>query len=563
MNRTEPLQIHSKPYCRRWWGFIIMIYMLLQITSDYAFGNHVRWVDIRVGRTETTCVWWDSISVCGVYYVKVQWAAADDEGDWLASKPFEIEIRDGGTTVETASAGPKDREIVVEVDNPSATSAGTHMISARVRRDASGERWVYSDHTVAVMVIGVVIKNPTTPTKGSSNDSDDYFFRGLDEPDVKIYYDLLPTSFTPSEVKLLIKEDGVTLREIELPNTSGTNLLAEWDGKKENGLYYFKWDYDAQIEVDGICKSNLHRIQELLYKHRPEVYRHANELSGPQDVSCMMKYADLYLDTVGNDLIKEGPLDYGDLEGPNDTTNHFQDLHNSFRQVNYEQNAIYYRGTEQSSYIFLQYWHFEPSSSIPESTDVYHEGDWEMFQIAVEPNITDEELKPIAVTASQHYYGQTIRWAEIGNGPGSQDQDYVGKWPSENLRPIVYVALNSHATYFRGGYFRVSSTPGDTSNHGLQYETAPLPWPIRDDATEWIVYNYVLYEFDHEMIPYWHGNWGEELWVPGSSDNGPPSPKYRNTAKIMWTDPKGFHNYYLKLTYYPGGSYAHPELKID
>lgn len=57
--------------------------------------------------------------------------------------------------------------------------------------------------------------------------------------------------------------------------------------------------------------------------------------------------------------------------------------------------------------------------------------------------------------------------------------------------------------------------------------------------------------------------WGQEQWgIGGSSDDGPRSPEYRNTAENMWTDPKGFHNYYLKLKSYPGGDYAHPELEI-
>jgi len=268
-----------------------------------------------------------------------------------------------------------------------------------------------------------------------------------------------------------------------------------------------------------------------------------------------------YQDKIINDLIKECPLDYDDLDGPNDATDRFQDLYDFFRQVNYEQNAIYCRGTTQSGYVFLQYWHFEPSSSAPESTDVFHEGDWEMFQIAVEPNTAARELQPFAITASQHYYGQTIRWDSNGfdNGPASQDQDYVGK---SGYQPKIYIALNSHATYFRSGWIHVSGTPFDTSNHGEQYTDSPRSGP--DDECGESLYSYVLYDFDDEMIPYWKGRWGEERWtVPGSTcDDGPRSPRYRNTEKNMWTDPKGFNNYYLKLKSYPDGDYAHPELEI-
>ncbi|MHC4482393.1 MAG: hypothetical protein ACYSW4_02470, partial [Planctomycetota bacterium] len=284
-----------------------------------------------------------------------------------------------------------------------------------------------------------------------------------------------------------------------------------------------------------------------------------------QDVNCMMKHADLKTRVGSPAIVKTFPLVFGNLTGPNDTDDHYQNLHNNYRQVNQEPNEVYCRGTINSSYIFLQYWHFEPSSSIAESTNVYHEGDWEMFQIAVEPNTTDEELQPFSITASQHYYGQTIRWDSNGsdNGPESQDQDYVDKSVHQ---PKVYVALNSHATYFRQGDFRVR-TGGE--NHGDQYAEAPTFGPP-DDATGGSSYSYTLRIFHDSMISHWQGNWGQDGNPFLPHDDGPRSPSEREVHSSpyinIWTNPKDFNNYYLKLKDYSEppdpDNRAHPEIYI-
>ena len=66
------------------------------------------------------------------------------------------------------------------------------------------------------------------------------------------------------------------------------------------------------------------------------------------------------------------------------------------------------------------------------------------------------------------------------------------------------------------------------------------------------------------MISDWKGKWGQLRWIPGSSDDGPRSPSYRNDTSIyMWNQPKEFNNYYRKLvSYNPPGSYAHTDTEI-
>jgi len=227
-------------------------------------------------------------------------------------------------------------------------------------------------------------------------------------------------------------------------------------------------------------------------------------------------------------------------------------LDNDYRESSAGTHLVYCRGTVASGHAFLQYYHFEPSSSLPDVLTFWHEGDWEMYQVAIKLDTSAKELKPIAVTAAQHYYGQTIRWAEEDNGPDSQDQDYVGK---SGHRPQVYVAREAHATYFRDGDFR---TRTGTANHGDQYDEAPTLAYI-DDETGSDSHSYTLSIFTYFIMHHWQGLWGADLIVFG---DGPPSPAYKEAYMNVWTDPKGFNNYYRKLDEYPGGNPVHEETNI-
>ena len=434
--------------------------------------------------------------------------------------------------------------------------------SSSVRDITLALEYTIGGHTFAdninMTVVKIFIKNPVNPTKGANNDSDDFFFRGPSENDVKVYYDFLPTDITATSVKLLIKESDTTLREITLSTTPGSNLLAQWNGKNTSGNYYDKWDFRAVIEVvinGTTLTSNEHPIADLLYKHRPLVYIHSSEFSGPVAAEFMMDHADLYdRSEIPDEKVADDPLSFSDLSS-HDTTDYYQNLYNAYRQSGAGTHEVYCRGTTASGHAFLQYWQFEPSSSLPDLLTFYHEGDWEMFQIAVKLDTSAEELKPIAITGSQHYYGQTIRWAETGNGPASQNQDYVGK---SGHQPKVYVARETHATYFRNGDFRTRS---GSANHGDQYEEAPTI-PHTDDETGGNSYSYTLKIFHNSMISHWNGNWGEDGLPLVPHDDGPPSPRYRVTAVNVWTDPKGFNNYYRKRVSYPSGAYAHPDTNI-
>lgn len=89
----------------------------------------------------------------------------------------------------------------------------------------------------------------------------------------------------------------------------------------------------------------------------------------------------------------------------------------------------------------LQYWLWYPyndySPTIP-AGEVWqvHEGDWESVSV-----ILDEKARPLLVGLSKHCAGIRRDWANVSR---------------KGARPIVYVALGSHANYFGVGTHRHS-----------------------------------------------------------------------------------------------------------
>jgi hypothetical protein len=94
---------------------------------------------------------------------------------------------------------------------------------------------------------------------------------------------------------------------------------------------------------------------------------------------------------------------------------------------------VYHWVRYEKGIVYVQYWFFMTFSCLPaEGGEIYngiktggmlwHEGDWEMFQVTIELD-DNPRLEPLACTASQHYYGQTLQWAQEGDGPEKRVED--------------------------------------------------------------------------------------------------------------------------------------------
>jgi hypothetical protein len=98
--------------------------------------------------------------------------------------------------------------------------------------------------------------------------------------------------------------------------------------------------------------------------------------------------------------------------------------------------TVYGAGFRRRDRIALEYWLWYPyddySPTVP-AGDLWqvHEGDWESVSV-----ILDLRGRPLVVGCSQHGAGRRRDWTRV---------------PRRGLRPLVYVAIGSHANYFTPG----------------------------------------------------------------------------------------------------------------
>jgi hypothetical protein len=103
-------------------------------------------------------------------------------------------------------------------------------------------------------------------------------------------------------------------------------------------------------------------------------------------------------------------------------------------------DAVYGRVARTADRIVLQYWQFYYDNPLLLPATPFgtfwqsHEGDWENVNV-----VLDQSEQPVEAAYSQHCTGQRKAWAD------------VEKSPEGSTHPVVYVALGSHANYFKPG----------------------------------------------------------------------------------------------------------------
>ncbi len=437
----------------------------------------------------------------------------------------------------------------------------------------------------------VEILNPIAPTYKDVNDSDDFFVKGAwpgneDLNKMNIYYNILAPQ-DPTKVHLKIKtEDGKNVTTIVTDKaTVGINLFT-WDGKNAEGKFVEDWSFTAQIEAyfaksievsssanllgSAIIRSKIHPMIELSGRHKPIIFLHQTEYSSPVD------FDDVPVDWLNAWLPVEAPPRTFWEKCPGTTTLgkasevikagydhklYYMDFNDNKLKKQGAHKVVYARGKVVDDLAFVQYWMFYPSSTPGTDnakhpkTKVYHEGDWEMMQVAIKIDTENKTLRPEGATASQHYAGQTLLWADLQ--------------AANKYSPVIYIAAGSHATYFTSDTFLLFIFRGT-----LPPPLPPLPIEIRiSDYTDKPQRNperYILKPFG--PLPtttikwwLWKGRWGKwkrtprrDYWarfvgIGEESSSGPRSPKYRGTAvdveqdeNAIWIfdQPKEFYEKY-------------------
>lgn len=155
-------------------------------------------------------------------------------------------------------------------------------------------------------------------------------------------------------------------------------------------------------------------------------------------------------------------------------------------------NRVYGRVVHDSAgKIWLQYWlyyYYDPQENFLGSGE--HEGDWESVQVRL-----DASNNPDTAAYAQHGGGEACAWSAITKTDG---------------HPVVYVALDSHASYFRAGDYE-DPDPDDSAD-GAGGTIQPAVIQVGEEDTGWIR---------------WPGRWGD-------SGTSPAGPAFQGSK---WSDP--------------------------
>jgi hypothetical protein len=176
-------------------------------------------------------------------------------------------------------------------------------------------------------------------------------------------------------------------------------------------------------------------------------------------------------------------------------------------------DKIYARVTTEGQYIVVQYWFFYAYN--PGSLN-QHQGDWEMIQV-----ILDSTETPVYAVYSQHHLGEIAEWQDVEK--------------ADETHPRVYVALGSHANYFK--YFQ-GKLGHESDTVGNDYTLNPEDLEIML-LGEMGTANHPASQDWLEFGGRW-GNWAElaDAYMGSAGPNGPGQGE--NTEK--WFNPVSWGN---------------------
>ncbi len=166
--------------------------------------------------------------------------------------------------------------------------------------------------------------------------------------------------------------------------------------------------------------------------------------------------------------------------------------------------TVYARVTTIPNGYAVQYWFFYPHNLGPLNT---HEGDWEFIVI-----FTDSTGDPLRAAYSQHTSGETAQWSLVETG---------------GTHPKVYVALGSHASYFRPYQGKLGLANDMVAGSGREITPEDYQLELLTDQP-WL--NFA-------------GHWGDygrpEAGLTG--ERGPLGPMYIQNGQ-PWNDPLGWES---------------------
>jgi hypothetical protein len=278
--------------------------------------------------------------------------------------------------------------------------------------------------------------------------------------------------------------------------------VGEYDALLERHLPQLLYDSNEQFFADA--------AEEVLALGHAELRRR-----DPRGDVTLVAGADLTLDVLG-------PTYPGDL-GPAENGDYLICVGQDHRELSQQmhareelRNRIHGRAKHGGDgRLWLQYWlyYFYNDYSMAGGFGL-HEGDWELVQLRMKE---DPEQGPDQAVYAQHKHAELREW-----DPGVRDG---GVEKLDGVRPVVYVACGSHASYFEQGLHRAGPVWWDVTDgeRGSPADTRLVV--VGDDALPgWIT---------------WPGVWGgtrarlKDVEQPSPPGPRGPEPNHRP----HWDDP--------------------------
>ena len=260
---------------------------------------------------------------------------------------------------------------------------------------------------------------------------------------------------------------------------------------------------------DGILDS---KEEQLALTYEPYLHFAAGEKFFPTDVNYHIENSDLYIKTGDiNTLIESSPTAASIAQYQtedyflNNTLGGFEEIARDYQQRRESfGDKIYAHVTSESRFIVVQYWFFYAYNP---GTLNQHQGDWEMIEV-----ILDSTETPQYAVYSQHHAGEMAEWNDIEKVDGTH--------------PRVYVALGSHASYFRSYQGKL----------GMESDTVGNAYTLKPEDLE-IVYLGVKGTGNQDWLEF-GGRWG--IWarlVDASLGTAGPSGPGQGENAEKWLNP--------------------------
>ncbi len=186
------------------------------------------------------------------------------------------------------------------------------------------------------------------------------------------------------------------------------------------------------LDNDGLLDS---KEGQLASMYAPYLHFVSGEKFFPTDVDYHIDNSVLYLKSDDADVLIDSSPEVASISlyqtGDyflNNTLGAFEEIYEDYERERESLGyTVYARVTRRADHIVVQYWFFYAFN--PGILN-QHQGDWEMIEV-----VLDSTETPLYAVYSQHFTGERAAWSDVER--------------VDETHPRVYVALGSHANYFR------------------------------------------------------------------------------------------------------------------